>query len=225
MSKSKFEELTEISKADHTNTYAYLEETFHFIKTLGHNLANYLDCDSSKIFILDSEGKEAQIDSFIPNSVIFDDDGFFKFNLQVQIVETPFNVNSSGNSFFQKSLAPPSGVILPISIKNLINKSFIVKSFAIEKEGSPSKSTDYETDYEFDHSEPSQEIIDKSFTINSNDDTSWSDFLESSFQVMKKIVQENLEQRISKLCATRTTINSPSQSAFGFRLVEQRKPE
>lgn len=225
MSKSRFEELAEIIKADYTNTYAYLEETFNFIPTLGRKLADYLACDSSKIFILDSEGKKAQIESFVKDSVIFDDDGFFKFNLQVQIVEPPFDVNSSSNSFFQKSLTPPSGVILQISIQysmNLPNKSFVVKSPAIEKEGSPPEFT---VDYEFDNSELPQKIIVKSFNITPNDDASWFDFLESSFQVMKKIVQDNLEQRIFNLCTTGTPIDCPPQSAFGFRLDERCKPE
>jgi hypothetical protein len=213
MSLSRFEQLREIIEADYTNTYEYLKQVFSFIQKLGHNLADYLGCERSKIFILDSENKRTQIDGFIQDSVIFEE-GYFKFNLLVSITETPFNLNSSGKSFFQNSLTPPSGVILGIGVKYTQNRIFTVKCPGVEKEQASSELINT-LSYEFDLSDSPQTIKEQSFLIEPSDKESWLDFLESSFQAMKIILENNLEQRIKNLPATKDNF---SQSAFGFRL-------
>jgi hypothetical protein len=212
MSLSRFEQLREIIDADYTNTYEYLKQVFSFIQELGHKLASYLGCNRSKIFILDSENKRTQIDGFIQDSVIFEE-GYFKFNLLVSITEAPFNLNSSGKSFFKNSLTPPSGVIFEIGVKHTQNRIFTVKCPGVEKEQASIEPIN--TSYKFDLSDLPQTIKEQSFLIEPNDEASWSDFLESSFQAMKIILENNLEQRIKNLPATKDNF---SQSAFGFRL-------
>ena len=189
MSTSKFRQLEQILKEDFQNTYAYLERNFEFIRQLIQKFADYLECSPGNFFCMDTE-KKVPLQNF-QNSVTVDDEYFFNFQLLVSLLnsDSRFNINNSGRSFFDQGLAPPSGVVLFIAIKQE-GDSFIVKGPSIEEEQV------------------------KEFTIKPDIDDSWKELLESCFQVMKKTVEGGLNERISKLGIQ---TDNASQRAFGFR--------
>jgi hypothetical protein len=212
MSTSKFQQLADIIDEDRINTDNYLKDVYEFIRTIGHKLANYLECNLQNIFIIDSKENRTQITDRIQGFVTFNDDGVFKFNLLVLISEKNFDSNRAGKSFFDKGLTTPSGIILPISIKYYGEKNFTVESPVVDKGQLHQKSNDL--DYEFDNSDHLLKITNKSFQINPDDNTHWSDFLESLFQLMKEYLQIGLEQRINSLRSSKDNI---SQLNLGFR--------
>ena len=188
MSMSKFKQLEQILDEDFKSTYDYLNRNFEFIRQFAEKLADYLGCDLDKLSCIDSEGKRTSFPNFIQDLITVDDECFFNFRLLVSIANSPFNKNSSGESFVEKGLAPLSGVVLFMAVK-LQGDSFIVKTPAIVEE----------------------EVVEKEIMINPNIDDAWTELLELCFQVMKKMIEGGLQERIRKLGA-----KTVPQRAIGF---------
>jgi hypothetical protein len=177
MSKSKFQELVGINEENHTETAAYVQRNYDFIKLFTKNLSLYLRAPQ-ELLLVNSNGEINWVDNNIEDFITIENDLFFEFKLLLKI-STSVNINlyPSVNTNLPNSLAPLTGIILVIAIKQCKN-SFIIKVPAIEKE----------------------KKFDKEFVMEYNDNTSssWIEIFDCCFEAMKEKVGSGVEKRISE---------------------------
>ncbi|MBK1989896.1 hypothetical protein A0J48_020580, partial [Sphaerospermopsis aphanizomenoides BCCUSP55] len=106
-----------------------------------------------------------------------------------------FNINNCGRSFAE-NLLPPSGIVLDISTKRIDEQGFITIA--------PLKTTKDEGI-----------IVGKEFSITINDDSSYSEFLESCFNDSKNFIKGGLEERIAQFLPENNRDRKP---VIGFQL-------
>jgi hypothetical protein len=207
MSISKFQQLKQILKKDFENTYAYLDKNLKFIHQFIQKFADYIECSSTHFFYIDPKNKVPS-QNLPQDSVTVDNEGFFNFQLLVSILDSDstFSINNSARNFLKQGLTPPSGVVLSIAIKQN-GDSFIVKIPSVEEEQVKEFTVKFDTNYSW--TEP--DIYDSSRELDIDD--SWKELLEFCFQVMKKIIEGGLNERISKLGIQ---TDNASKQAFGF---------
>ena len=193
MTVSKFEQLKNLVSEDYKNTYLYVDESFRFIETLFKKIAEYLGCQLNNISILTSENDLIPIGYHFRDAISIEKEGFFGFKLLINLEDGGFNINICGQSFADNNLLPPSGIVLYISIKKIDVNVYSVVTPHLEQE----------------------EIGSKKFTINTCENISYSEFLESCFNVMKKILEGGLNERSRKLSLESNSVN---KVAFGFQL-------
>ncbi|MEG4917470.1 hypothetical protein [Microcoleus sp. B7-D4] len=182
MSKSKMQQLVEMVAEDQAKTYEYLAKISTFIEQLCEQLADNFGCSLADLSFITSEGDISRAE----DSITIKDNGLFDFWLLIKIPVQAFNRNTCGQSFIEKSLAPPSGVVLPMTVKQHENL------FMVEVSGKSQKA---------------------SFEIDPNVDSSWIDLLEYCFVSTKAMLEGGLERRISALGTLR---DNPSKRDFGF---------
>lgn len=197
---SKFQKLVELCRSDYQNTYEYTNKNFEFIKKFVLRLSEYLGCGLDNIKVTDHSLKERiSIRNFFHNLIVVDDACFFNFKILIQfydLTEAPpaFNINNCEKSFAEKRLLPPSGMILPIAIKQE-NDLFIIKTV----DGSETKTLSKQFFIKLEEQEPFLEVF---------------DFL---FQAMKENLELGLEGRISMLKQQ----DRNSETSFGFVWEQQ----
>ena len=176
MSKSKFQELVEINNENYIKTAEYVEANYNFIKLFTTNLSRYLG--NSELVPINSKGETNWVENKIEDFITITNDSFFEFRLLLRISNSvntnlyPVNINLSGSVFVENGLAPLTGIILVIAIKQCKN-SFIVKVPAIEK--------------------------DKKFVIEySAPNSLWVEIFDCCFEAMKEKVGSGVEKRISE---------------------------
>ncbi|MEH2215276.1 hypothetical protein [Nostoc sp.] len=193
MTVSKFEQLKNLVSEDYKNTYLYVDESFRFIETICKKIAEYLGCKLNNISILTSENDLIPINCHFRHAISIEKEGFFGFKLLIKLEDGGFSINNCGRSFADNNLLPPSGIVLHISIKKIDANVYSVVTPHLEKE----------------------EIGSKILTINTCENISYSEFLESCFNVMKKILEGGLNERSRRLSLESNSVN---KVAFGFQL-------
>lgn len=197
MSKPKFQELVEINKENHKKTAEYVLQNHQFIKTFTKNLTKYLE--SPDLVLINSKGETNWVDNNIEDFLTIKNDSFFEFWLLLKLstsvntnLYSSVNTNLSNLTFAENSLAPLTGIILVIAIKQCKN-SFIVKVPAIEKE----------------------KTIEKEFVMEYNDtkESSWTEIFDCCFEAMKQRVESEVEERISE---SSIPTNDFSKKVIGF---------
>ncbi|MBD1864305.1 MULTISPECIES: hypothetical protein [Trichocoleus] len=121
-----------------------------------------------------------QKDGYWRNLVQIDDECFFNFRLQVNLHGANesfvgFNVNNCGQSFLNRNLVPPLGLIFALGVKHQSEKC------AVKFLSSPKH--------------PSE----KEFTINLEGTEPFSEIFEFLYEDMKKAMEFGLEGRIDRL--------------------------
>lgn len=186
MSTSKFQQLIEIITEDYAKTHQYLEKNFTFINQLTQKLADSLGCNLNHLFFINSDERIFLVENGTEGLISIRKDLFFEFKLLIKIPAQPLNNNSSSDSFIEKDLAPPSGVVLVIAVKQYGN------SFIVEVSSNSQK---------------------ESFTIDPSVDNSWISLLECCFKFIKAMLEGELERRIDRLG---TLKNNTSREGFGY---------
>ncbi|MEH1902347.1 MAG: hypothetical protein V7L04_13245 [Nostoc sp.] len=193
MTVSKFEQLKNLVSQDYKNTYLYVDESFRFIETIYKKTAEYLGCQLNNISFLTSENGLIPLGYHFRDAISIDKEGFFGFQLLIKLEDEGFNINNCGRSFADKNLLPPSGIVLYISIQKIDANVYSVVTPHLEKD----------------------EIGSKKFTINTYENLSYAEFLESCFNVMEKILEGGLNERSRRLSLESNSVN---KVAFGFQL-------
>jgi hypothetical protein len=192
MAESVFQHLVNSINKDYSDTYVYLRKNFDFIRELINKLALHIGCNPRKdIYVLDKEGVQIGVYDLIQDAIFVENDCSFSFKLLISLRENGFNINSSGRSFFEKSLVPPSGIVMYISIKQE-DDIFTVTVPSIKEE----------------------KIVNGIFKI-SSDNSSWTDLLESLTQVLINFSNKDLKYRISQLSQE----SSQEVKPFGFNVT------
>jgi hypothetical protein len=177
MPKSKFQELVGINEENHTKTAAYVQKNYNFIKLFTNNLSIYLSAPQG-LLLVNSNGETNWVDNNIEDFITIENDFFFEFKLLLKISNSVnTNLYPSVNTNLPGSLAPLTGIILVIAIKQCQN-SFIIKVPAIEKE----------------------KKFDKEFVMEYNDTNNslWTEIFDCCFEAMKEKVGSGVEKRISE---------------------------
>lgn len=182
MSTSKFDELVAILSEDYRKTEEYLERTSNFIEQLTLKLDDYIGCGLGNLFCFIEEGEknkapvENNIESLMAeNLIVVTDDFCFVFPLMIQIKSNSFD-NPHWNPSFKKSyLAPPSKVVLFLTIEQQEENLFSVTAPIINEE---------------------EQVEEKIFLITPKSEDSWNELVESCFKVIKKTIEGGLEKRL-----------------------------
>jgi hypothetical protein len=198
MSTSKFEELVKIVTKDYKETNEFLQRNIKFIEMLTQKFDKYLECGLDNLFFYTSErgGSKTNVQENFQNSIIVENNGFFEFQLLIQIKEDKnqfSNIYDCGANFIKNNLAPASQIVLLMSIKEEKENLFLVRA--------PSIVTGEE------------KILGDIFDVNPNIDNTWTALLDSCFEVIKKIVESGLEKRIRE-SKNKTDYTSQEEQAF-----------
>jgi hypothetical protein len=185
-----FKELVSINAQDHQKTAEYVEKNHVFIKEFIKKLALRLTITVNRDLVLYNSEKIGSINEKIGDFITIKNDCFFEFQLLFKMSKS-IDINFYGQSFLDSNLAPLSGVILVIAIKQHEN-SFTVRIPAIEKE----------------------KVVDKDFVIRDHtDNQSLAEIFNSCFEVIQQTVERGLEKRISEL---NIPTDETSKKVIGF---------
>ena len=185
-----FKELVSINAQDHQKTAEYVEKNHVFIKEFIKKLALRLTITVNRDLVLYNSEKIGSVNEKIGDFITIKNDCFFEFQLLFKMSKS-IDINFYGQSFLNSNLAPLSGVILVIAIKQHEN-SFTVRIPAIEKE----------------------KVVDKDFVIRDHtDNQSLAEIFNSCFEVIQQTVERGLEKRISEL---NIPTDETSKKVIGF---------
>jgi hypothetical protein len=191
-----FKELVNINAQDHQKTAEYVEKNHVFIKEFIKNLALRLTIKvNTDLVLYNNSEKFGSVNEKIGDFITIKNDCFFEFQLLFKMSKS-IDINFYGQSFLDSNLAPLSGVILVIAIKQHKN-SFTVRIPAIEKE----------------------KVVDKDFVIRDHtDNQSLAEIFNSCFEVIQQTVERGLEKRISEL---NIPTNETSKKVIKFYEVKE----